>query len=59
MAYVPEVGHFLHVENSALLGYCVACRGNFLPTIRDNLSVLFREVKTYRSKIQGANIFYP
>ena len=26
-------------ENSALLGYYTASGGNFLPTIRDNLSV--------------------
>jgi hypothetical protein len=32
-------------ENCVLLGYYEACRGNSLPTFRDNLSVLSSSVK--------------
>ena len=32
-------------ENSALLGFYAASSGNFLPTFRDNLSILYSGVK--------------
>jgi hypothetical protein len=59
MACLSEFGHFLRVENRALLGYCVACSGNFLPMFRDNLSVLFERLKSIGPKFMGQKFFTP
>ena len=59
MACLSEVGHSLRVENRALLGFYVASSGNFVPTFRDNLSVLFERSKPTGPKFRGQKFLTP